>query len=261
MEIDGGKLHAWHMGTFTGGKKKSKNTHVQNGLDRRTVLKAAAWSVPVVSVAVATPLAAASGPVLTCPLLTTAQFSAWNANVTGQIGDAGTGTNTANGWGATVYWAGPAFPSNGSGFLSIENNLARNTTDETPLASFTIESFVTVEPGLQYQLSFSALGDYANKSADADRRYQQVEFLVDDVVVWADATEAVNGLPGNLTIAHGPVDVVYPTSGLTTVPAGVTTVKIAFRFTLPAKPTNAQRAANDDIVISLPQFICANADF
>ncbi|MGO2520915.1 MAG: hypothetical protein ACTH8F_12390 [Microbacterium sp.] len=63
---------------------------------------------------------------------------------------------------------------------------------------------MTVEPGLQYQIAFSALGDYANKSVDADRRYQQVEFLVDDVVVWADATEAVNGLPGNLTIAHGP---------------------------------------------------------
>lgn len=118
------------MGTFTGGKLESKNTYVQNGLDRRTALKAAAWSVPVVSVAVATPLAAASGPVLTCPLLTPAQFSAWDADVTGQIGDAGTGTNTANGWGATVCWA---FPSNGPGFLSIENNLARNTADETPL--------------------------------------------------------------------------------------------------------------------------------
>lgn len=240
---------------------ESENTHVQNGVDRRTMLKAAAWSVPVVSVAVATPLAAASVPGLTCPLLTSAQFSAWDANVTGQIGDAGTGTNTANGWGATVYWAGAAFPSDGPGFLSIENNLDRNTADETPLASFTIENFVTVGPGLQYQISFSALGDYANKSNDADRRYQQVEFLVDDVVVWADATEAVNGLPGNLTKTHGPVDVVYPVSGPTTVPAGTTTVKIAFRFTLPAKPTNAQRASDDDIVVSLPKFICANADF
>lgn len=199
---------------------------------------------------------------LTCPVVSAAQFSAWTANVTGQTGDAGTGTNTANGWGATVYWqgAGNAFPTDGPGFLSIENNLDRNDAAETPLASFTIENTVSVEPGLQYQISFSALGDYANKSNDADRRYQQVEFLVDDVVVWTDATEAVNGLPGNLTTGTGPasVDVVYPATGTVTVPAGVTTVKIAFRFTLPAKPTDALRAANDDIVVSLPKFICAN---
>lgn len=44
-----------------------------------------------------------------------------------------------------------------------------------------------------------------------------------------------------------------------TVPAGVTTMKLAFRFTLPAKPTEAQRAANDDIVISVPQLVCADA--
>lgn len=37
----------------------------KTGVDRRTILKGAAWSAPVVALAVATPIAAASGP--TCP--------------------------------------------------------------------------------------------------------------------------------------------------------------------------------------------------
>lgn len=41
-----------------------RNEHQkQNGLSRRTVIKSAAWSVPVIAAAVATPLAAASGVV------------------------------------------------------------------------------------------------------------------------------------------------------------------------------------------------------
>lgn len=44
----------------------SDNTENQ-GITRRNVVKGAAWSVPVIAVAVATPLAAASGPTETDP--------------------------------------------------------------------------------------------------------------------------------------------------------------------------------------------------
>jgi hypothetical protein len=234
-----------------------QNQHLRTPPARRTIVKAAAWSVPVISASIAAPMAAASTTPLSCPIVTSAQFTAWNAALRpGQIGDAGTGTNTSNGWGKTVYWAGPAFPGGGEGgFLSIENNLARNASG-SPLASFTLERVVPVESGLNYYIQFSALGDYANKSVDADRTYQKVEFLINDAVVWADATAAVDGLPGKLTKVNGRVDV--QTDPLT-VPAGATSVKIAYRFTLPAKPTSAQRSANDDIIVSVPRFVCLNA--
>lgn len=50
--------------------------------DRRTLVRAAAWSIPVIALAVATPLAAASEAPATAPLANRLRFT----NVTGNVG-------------------------------------------------------------------------------------------------------------------------------------------------------------------------------
>ena len=207
-------------------------------------------------------MASASDPALTCPFITSAQFTAWNdAVITGTIQPGGTGLNTYNQWDTNVFWPGSSFPGDGvGGFLSIQNNNVRNLNGTTPLASFTLECVVPVGAGLEYFLTFSAVSQYANGTNDADNSYQIAEFLINDNVVWSGATQPVaglNGLDARLAVVKTPFEV---TTVPMTVPAGETTVKIAFRFTLPAKPTNAQRSANDDIVVSVPRFVCTNVN-
>lgn len=225
-----------------------------SGLSRRTVMKTAAWSVPVVAMAVTAPMAAASTTPFVCPELNTGSFI-YNL-AAGTLQD-GSGVETGNGWNGWkngVYWEGPKFPRSVPGLLSIQNNAARTTQSSHPDAVFTYTATFAVESGKPYAVAFAVLGAAANRTeqfpSGRENEYQKLEFSVDGDLLWADATKPVEDLPGNLTVEHGSFDV---TRVVTSVQ---TTMTIEFRFTLPPKIGGSLDAANDDIIISLPTLTC-----
>lgn len=160
---------------------ESAVTPASRRFDRRTVMKTAAWSVPVIAVAVATPMSAAStAPVdpASCVALPTGGFTVTGGNL---VSDGALGTspttdgNFGTGWtppkapgGDAVsgytqtdfavaptpasWWASGGDPQTQIGFLSLDDNDNRDGVSQTPSVVSNIYS-VPVRGGTTYTFS------------------------------------------------------------------------------------------------------------
>lgn len=219
----------------------STDNKPDTNLSRRTLVKAAAWSVPVISVAVAAPAAAGSS---TCPALSLGEWPA-TSPVSGTLGNGTNGWNLATGPGTGYY---QSQKDNGSyGWGAPQAMVSTSTTFEAVA-------------GTTYTFTYTAVAGYGNNR----RNYsgpQRVELVVDGQVIWTGNTRPeVPEFPGGSPI---PIANYYSQTTPATYAAVFTatsggTKTVEYRFTMPGAALSANPSgANDDIWISVPQITCA----
>lgn len=198
----------------------ANQTEKQTGTTRRSVVRGAAWSVPVVAAATAAPAFAASP--IPCPVVPPG--SRWSATTV----DSGTISTTKNdgyAWGSDGKWT--IYRDNGSSTTSV-------------VFSSTSPSFA-VRPGSTLNGTFSFYWGYGNGSANASAQ-GTFEILF---VTAAGAT--VVG-----TISRPGTAQATTTQSVTfTVPAGVSTGQLRYRYTIAPQ---GNRPASDDISVGLVSF-------
>lgn len=246
------------------------------GVDRRTALKAAAWSLPVVAVAVATPLAAASVARTECVVVPVGGFqvvgnalSSNGAQGTSATADGNFGTgwtpakapsgDWANGFTQTDSAVAPSPASwwqgggdvNEPGFLSLDDN---TNTDGSPQVASTVKMqfAVGVTAGTSYQF---ALPIHTAAS------YLGTQYL-DVSIAGAGVALAgvVQGYTGNPAISIEPSGVngytpmaASQTPIVSFTPSASGTVLFTYTFTL-AYVSGGQRQ-NADMMVQAPQVL------
>lgn len=206
-----------------------------DGVHRRTIVKGAAWSVPVVAVAIGTPAAAASN--FTCPVLTAADY-----------------TKESNGYAyadsATIGVQGTkpqAFRVNS------DNSSAAGSGAEGVIA-FTAQ--MKVVKGKTYTFSYSAYGNYGNFTKEGSRS-QYFRLKVDGAKISPNyGTRTSEFGDTQLPIQEKSTDTLpwkdYTVSYTATADG---TVPVRFEFVLPSKLTG--QSANDDVFVTLPTIACS----
>lgn len=228
-------------------------------LDRRTVLKIGAWSVPVIATAVAVPSAVASGECVDGPVDLTAM--GWSA-----VGDlqSNWGNETTTGWiGSFQGAAGGNATQNvtglTNGFLSQDDN-----DSATEIATVTMTISLPVVNGASYAFDLESSVGYGNPGGQQASARQSM--VLD--IVQPDATEE-NLL--KLTVNHvgeagiTPSDAQMQADGyvLQNTWDGVATNPISFtatgtgtatlRFTFTIQPKIGTNRS-DDISVGIPEF-------
>lgn len=219
------------------GNSETKNESVITGgqMNRRTVLHGAAWSLPVIAVAVATPLAAAS-EVFVCPVLAPAGTWTWQVPVSGTLR---TGNN------------GQAAVRNGA--HGQEFYVSHEAAASTGSVVIRVSTVLEVVAGHTYDFSFFFGANYGNLVESTSVR-SAVRLDVGTTTLFNGSTRplAGNTLIPNNTTASG-----YQNYGSTTRAFTATTsemITVAYVFVMTA--TTAAVPAGDDIAITLPVITC-----
>lgn len=204
--------------------RADNQTSNQTGTTRRSVVRGAAWSVPVVAAAAAAPAFAASP--IPCPVVPPG--STWNVTTSGTLGRDTTGGYTWDGASWSVY------RDNGS----TSATLTFTTTPQAPVA---------VVPGATYQVSFSFFWGYGNGNPNQSTGGTfDVLFNGQSVKSLATRTAAVDANAGTNGVQPGTTTQTFTY----VVPAGQTSMTIAYRYILQART----QQSNDDIVVGPLQF-------
>lgn len=168
-------------------------------VSRRTVLKAAAWSLPAIAVASATPALAASEQCVTGPVAVTAL----NWSSTGDLQSNWLG-KTTTGWIGTFSGSpgGDAtenVTSLSDGFLSQDDN-----DSNTEIATVTMQASIQVVAGATYQLDMSTAVGYGNPGGfNGSARQSLVLSLIQPDVTSTDLLK--------LTVNHWDAPTISPT--------------------------------------------------
>ena len=252
---------------------------VRRGIDRRTVVKTAAWSVPVIAMAVAAPLAAASTPPdpaepNACVAVPTGAFTVVGGNLVsnGSTGSSptsdgrfGTGWTPPkapsgdwqSGYTQTDYavapepaswWQSGGDPQNSVGFLSLDDNDNRDSAPKDASVITAIYSVpVTAGTSYTFELPVYASADYLGP--------QYLDISVAGAGV--NLPGAVQGYFGNPAIALAPSGVGgYPhlsaaqTPTVTFTATSTDVVVFSYTFTL-AYVTGGARQ-NADLFVTQP---------
>ncbi|MBT2494892.1 MULTISPECIES: hypothetical protein [Microbacterium] len=247
------------------------------GIGRRTALKAAAWSLPVVAVAVATPLAAASvGRADECVVVPVGAFqiagntlSSNGALGTSPTADGNFGTgwtpakapsgNWSEGFVQTDHAVAPAPASwwqgggdvSGAGFLSLDDN---NNTDAAPeiATTVTLQFAVQVTSGTGYQFAlpiYTAASYLGTQYLDVSISGAGV--ALDGVVQGFAGTKSISIEPAGVS-GYAPLAASQsPVVSFTPSASGV--VLFTYTFTL-AYVSGGQRQ-NADMMVQAPQSL------
>lgn len=206
----------------------------KKGITRRTIVQGAAWSVPVVAAAVATPLAAASAAI--CPALAPASAWTWQVPATGtlrtQVNGQASARTGANG--GELYVSHEAQP--GTGAMTI--------TASTTLA---------VVAGTTYDLSFFFGSNYGGLNTAVSTR-SAVSLTVDGANLFWGSTRPI---AGNTTIPNNTAASGYTNYGSTTASFSAdATETIVVTYTFVSTATSATQPNGDDIAITVPVITC-----
>lgn len=199
--------------------RADNQTSNQTGTTRRSVVRGAAWSVPVVAAATAAPAFAASP--IPCPIVPPG--SQWSATTV----DSGTisAKNDDYAWGTDGKWT--IYRDNGSSTTSV-------------VFSSTSPSFA-VRPGSTLTGTYSFFWGYGNGSSNASA---QGTFEILFVTASAATVVGTVSRPGS---ALGTT-----TQSVTfTVPAGVASGRLRYRYTIAPQ---GNRPASDDISVGPVSF-------
>lgn len=188
------------------------------GTTRRTLVRGAAWSVPVVSLAVTVPAYAASP--IPCPVIP--QPAQWTA--TTATGTLASKADDYQWYTTTNKWV--IYKDNGS------------TTASLTFASSS--PAIAVTPGATYNGSFSFYWQYGN-GASAQSTGGTFDVLVNGVSVKSLTTR---------TAAVGATAATTTQTFSYVAPAGTTSIVITYRYVL----TPRVNAASDDIIVTAPSF-------
>lgn len=207
-------------------------------------MRAAAWSVPVIAAAIATPLAAASTPAFVCPNISNSSLWTVTSPVSGALG------NGSNRWNTTLTPGVHLFQSE-----------ADNRTQGWGAAYATSLTATTFEAvaGATYTFAFTVRAGYGNNQMSRSGP-QRISVIVGGQTLWTGNTRAsVPEFPGgvqlpiannvaNVTAQTYTVNFTAPTSGPTA---------FQYQFVVPGAAISANPAgANDDIWISIPTTAC-----
>lgn len=194
------------------------------GFDRRTLVEGAAWSIPVVAVALATPAAAASSPFV-CPSVPAS--SGW----TSPQGIKGDSTGTGNyGWNSKEQW------DNG-----------KEATRSNYLEYYIEFSFKGVA-GHTYNFSWSA----SAAGADDYATYAAYDTVIDGKTVYTASTDSKYG---------GGAGFLDPNTS-TPVAASATFTQSAdgtytFRYKVRLSQLTAPQNSNHNLLINMPTLTCS----
>lgn len=252
------------------------HTTSDHGINRRTVIKAAAWSMPVIAVAVATPLAAASTTPTECVVIPVGGFQVLGGPLSsdGAIGSFptadglfGTGWTPAkaptgdsvNGYVQTDHAVAPTPASwwqsggqvNETGFLSLDDHDNTDGASQVPV-TVALQFAVEVNEGVSYEFMlpvYTSAGYLGTQHLD-------VSIAGAGVVV----PNAVQGYVGDKAISvDNPALSAYPafaasqTPIVSFTPTSTGTVLFSYTFTL-AYVTGGARQ-NADIMVQAPQLL------
>lgn len=250
------------------------------GIDRRSLLKAGAWSVPVIATAIATPLAAASGNIdpADCVVVPVGGFTVLGGTLSsdGRIGalpaangQFGTGWTPAKPavWNGTDFsqtdhavapdpaswWSGGGSTAE-PGFLSLDDNDNRDAAPQTP-TTVSLTFSVDAIAGVAYAFTLPV---YTSRP---DLGTQHLDVSISGAGV--DMPGVVQGYVGDPAISQVPASVAsYPALGLTqSVPVSFTArsngiVSFTYTFTLAYVSGGARQ--NADFMVQAPQLVsCA----
>lgn len=203
----------------------------EDGLHRRTIVKGAAWTVPVVAVAMATPAAAASNT--SCPTVPAA--SAWVLSSTQGNIQAGTGAPTRNGSKGNEW------------FDYIEP--ATNTGN----AGSTFTTNITVTPGQVLTFSFYAAasrGTGGNQAPTA--AIYSFGVLANNSLSELVSSTSQDGSTPN-SPSNNPFTVYTQRTASYTVPAGVTSIQLQMKFSHNGVTDNQ---VSDELGVTAPTVTC-----
>lgn len=206
-----------------------------NTVSRRTIVRGAAWSIPVLAVSTAAPAAAASTPP-PCP-----ELGAWSV--------------TSSGPGLVNSTLDPVAPS-AQLYPAGTSLLYRSRADSsTPTAYsiITLLSSLEVTAGKTYFLTFSIVGNYASDSEDRSSR-QLFRIFVDGTRVFGSSTKANVPEVQIGIVPSSQLDNVSlgQTHTLTYVATATGSVPISLEFHM----RRDGGFANDDIAVSPIQVSC-----
>lgn len=248
----------------------------QSGLDRRSVIKAGAWSLPVIAVAVATPLAAASNTPTECLVNPIGGFQVIGGVLSsnGSVGSLpttdglfGTGWTPAkaptgdavNGFEQTDHavaptpasWWGGGGEIDEPGFMSLDDHDNTDGASQVPV-TIALQFAVDVTAGVNYQF---VLPIYTAAS-HLGTQYLDVSILGAGVAL----PGAVQGYVGNKAISVEPDGLgAYPPFAASQLPpVSFTptengTVFFSYTFTLTYVTGGARQ--NADMLVQAPQLI------
>ncbi|MEV4773985.1 hypothetical protein [Microbacterium sp. LWH12-1.2] len=248
-----------------------------DGINRRTVIKAAAWSMPVIAVAVATPLASASTTTPSeCVVVPVGGFQVFGGTLSsnGSVGSSptsdgnfGTGWTPAkaptgdavNGFVQTDFavaptpasWWGGGGEVNEPGFMSLDDHDNTDGAAQTPV-TVALQFAVDVTAGTTYQFMlpiYTAAGHLGTQHLD-------VSIAGAGVVL----PGAVQGYVGNKAISVDnaalssyPAFAASQTPTVSFTPTSSGTVVFSYTFTL-AYVTGGARQ-NADMLVQAPQLL------
>ena len=244
-------------------------------LDRRTMLRAGAWSIPVIAVAVSAPRAAASVPAV-CEILPVGSFVVaggmlTNNGKTGEIptetGLFGTGWTPAkeptgdavNGYVQTDaavapvpagWWQGAGVIGD-PGFLSLDDHDNLDGADRAPV-TVTLRFAAGVQAGTTYQLGlpiYSAAPQNGTQYLDVSVQGAGVDqpSVVQGVVGTKTISEDIQGLDGYPTFAAA------QTPTITIAPTETGTVFFTYTFTLAYVHGGPRQ--NADMFVQAPRLL------
>lgn len=207
----------------------SSQADAPGSMKRRTIVAGAAWSIPVIAVAAAAPMAAASPP---CPQFASA--ASWTASTTGQlrVHSDPTYNNRVGG----TYLALPE--NNANSFLSVQD---RNLQGGTTTVQWSTV-FVPVS-GTAYTFAFVT----STNTALTDS--QTLNLRINSTTQWAGITKPTAGGPTNNLSG-------LQTHSFTWTAPSNAAVTFAIAFLVPGVTNNPNRT-NDDIRIGLPRISAA----
>ena len=232
------------------------NSH-DSTLNRRTILKGAAWSIPVIALATAAPRAVASGGV-DCSEPITVTRSGWTVTSGALATEGSTGwTPAGTADSITAGWIPGSWAVNNEGFLSMDNSL-------NGAATVVVSHMFEAVAGRLYDVRFDARVGLGSDNTEAHR--QVVDVTVGGVSVKKIAVEHGAGYPPAWVGGQSDADLaaagyaVQPVNGQAAVsyqaptPYAATAngpVIINYTFSVSSRAAAAW-LTNDDIWLSAP---------
>ncbi|PPH73264.1 hypothetical protein [Rathayibacter rathayi] len=208
-----------------------------DGVHRRTIVKGAAWTVPVVAVSIATPAAAASNT--TCPVIAPSDW-----------------TKTANDYANASQAEIAAAGTKPQAFKVQSENTAANGSGLYGQLYYTAN--IKVQKGKTYTFSYSAYGNYGDHNKSTSRvMYSQLNVNGGQIgtILSTRVSEFGNS---QLPIQEKSTDTLpwqdY-TATYTATEDG--TIPVQFQFSIPDKAKNGSQTSSDDIYITLPTITCS----
>lgn len=205
----------------------------ESTLSRRTVVKGAAWSVPVIAVSAAAPAMAAS--VAPCPTIPDFGSFVWAIPASGQLNPSTghTGPATVNG-------------------VSAAESILDGKTSAGP-ATVTVTTTLSLVAGTSYTLSFGVMGRFADGNGSPTTS-QSLAVSVGGSTIYrastrpqSDPSIAVIPTGVNWGTSFMPVTVTFTATATGDIP-------LVFTFQLPGMP--AGWGGSDDIRVSQPALLC-----